>query len=397
VTAGPDDEPLPFGEDLDELEHLAEEQGLHALDVPEKLVHDELHRKSGRRRVFEIGGSIAIIVVMFAIIIPRLTKADYRASWHLIKQLDWTEVLALFAMWFVNLFTVFTFLTHAFPGLRRPQGGVLNLSGSMLANVVPFGGAAGVGATYAQCLSWGFDPSAVTLGVLVSGMWNVFAKLVPPVIALLLLAAIGQSAPVLDVAAYVGLGMAVGAVILMVLIFRSDRAAMRIGVVTEKVINGLRAVVRRPPTHGVVGKVLDFRDRSAILVRRQWRSLTGWLIAYKFSSFLLELLCIRVVGIGSDVIGPVEVLAAYTLGELLSANPVTPSGVGFVEAGNATVLIFFGAPHDAAVAAVILFRIFDYLLEIPAGALAWVVWATKRSWRRPPGTIPSISSSVEAR
>ena len=39
-----------------------------------------------------------------------------------------------------------------------------------VANVVPFGGAAGLGATYAQNLSWGFDLGSVTLSIIVSGL-----------------------------------------------------------------------------------------------------------------------------------------------------------------------------------------------------------------------------------
>jgi uncharacterized membrane protein YbhN (UPF0104 family) len=397
MTSPPDDEPLPFGEDLEELEHLSEERGLHALDVPEKLVHDELQRKSALRRVLEIGGSVLIVVAMFGFVIPRLTKADYRVSWHLITQLDVQMLLALFGMWFINLFTVFEFLTNALPGLSRTKAGVLNLAGSAVADVVPFGGAVGVGASYAMCLSWGFDAPAVTLGVLVSGMWNVFAKLVPPIIALALLALIGRTVPVLNLAAFVGVGAAIGAVILLILIFRSERMAVRIGHRAEAVVNRLRRLVRKAPTHNVEHHVIDFRHRTTVLVRERWAGLTWWIVAYKFSSFILELLCVRAVGIGSDVVGPIEVLAAYTLGELFSASPVTPAGVGFVEAGNASVLIFFGAPKDAAVASVILFRVFDYLLEVPAGALAWLVWATRRKWRQPPGTVPSISSRVGVR
>jgi len=35
---------------------------------------------------------------------------------------------------------------------------------------------------------------------------------------------------------------------------------------------------------------------------------------------------------------------------------------------------------------VFLFRGFTYLLEIPTGAVAWGVWASRRGWRRPIGS-----------
>jgi hypothetical protein len=38
---------------------------------------------------------------------------------------------------------------------------------------------------------------------------------------------------------------------------------------------------------------------------------------------------------------------------------------------------------------VFLFRGFTYLMEIPLGAIGWFVWGTRRSWRRPAGSLPA--------
>ena len=70
---------------------------------------------------------------------------------------------------------------------------MLNTASSAVSNVVPFGGAVGVGATYGMCRSWGFGVPKTTLGILVSGIWNVFLKLGLPVIALVLLVAEGEA------------------------------------------------------------------------------------------------------------------------------------------------------------------------------------------------------------
>ena len=85
-----------------------------------------------------------------------------------------------------------------------------------------------------------------------------------------------------------------------------------------------------------------------------------------------------------------DVFAAFAFARLLETIPLTPSGVGFVEAGAAAALISFGGADDASTAAVFLFRGFVYLLEIPVGALAWVVWSLARGWRRPMGTAPVV-------
>ncbi len=276
-------------------------------------------------------------------------------------------------------------MTHALPGLRAVQAGVLNLSGSAVSNVVPFGGAVGVGATYGQCMSWGFTPPQVTLSILVSGVWNVFSKLAFPIFALFFVSLRGKNIHQLDAAALVGLAILLAAILVFWLTMRSEAVAASVGAAGDRVRNGLRRTARRPPVHGLRAAVLELRSKIVGLVRRHWLGLTVWMLAYKVASCALQLLCVRALHI--DELGWVEVLAAYAFGELLTTIPFTPSGVGFVEAGSTGIMIAFGAPTEAALAAVFLFRGFTYLFEIPAGALAWLVWATRRSWRKPIGTV----------
>lgn len=68
--------------------------------------------------------------------------------------------------------------------------------------------------------------------------------------------------------------------------------------------------------------------------------------------------------------------AAYAVGRLLTAVAVTPGGIGVAEAGSAAVMLAFGVPGDLTAAAVTLFALFSFLLEIPFGAIAAVIWLT---------------------
>ncbi len=374
-----------------ELRELAEEEGIHALAVPEKLIEDELRAKSKARRLLETTVSLAVTIVIFAFLIPKAFNTDYGTVLAELRKLNAVAITVLSALWLINIVTVWAMLTQALPGLRMPQAAVMNLSGSAVANAVPFGGAVGIGATFAQALSWGFDTASITLSVLVSGVWNVFAKLSFPIVALLLLTIAGRSAQGLEIASFIGVGIVLAAVAAFVAVMRSEELAVRVGTIAERPVNLGRRVLRRPPSHAVVDRVLEFRHRSRLLIRSRWLGLTIWMALYKLTSFFLELACLRAVGITADEVPWVGVLAAYAFGELLTAIPLTPSGVGFVEAGNAGLLTAFGVPAESALAAVFLFRAFDYLIEIPAGGLAWLVWATKHSWRRPPGSVPALT------
>ena len=372
----------PF-ETVGDLEHLAEQEGIGGLRVAAELIEDELKAKSRTRRIVEIVGALAITLVIFARIIPKFLDVEYRDVWAHLAETDVATLVGMTIFWIFTMWCYAGVMVHALPGLSRAQGIVTNFSGSALANVVPFGGAAGIGATYAQNLSWGFDVGSVTLSIIVSGVWNVFAKLGMPIIVLALLGIIGHATNGLGFAAMVGFGVLLAAIVVFTSIFKSERLAAAVGDRAERVVNGLRRLIRRPPREGLGDRVVEFRHQTLGLVRAHWRGLTAWMVLYKVSQGLLSLMAARAVGIE---IGWLEIFAVYTFGELLSTIPLTPGGVGFVEAGSAGLLVSFGAPNEAALAAVLLYRTFTYLFEIPLGGIGWITWATRTSWRRPVGS-----------
>ena len=353
------------------------------------VVEKELHRKSRGRRIAEACLSLAVIGVIFAFVIPAVSNAHYSEIWAEIGKLSWGQVGFLSGLWVISMLLYTGVLTNTLPGLTHPQALTVNFAGSAVSNVVPFGGAVGVGATYGIEMSWGFRVSAITLSILVSGVWNVFTKLGLPVLALVLLLAKGSATGHLVVPTMLGLVVLTGAVVVLALIMRSEALAERVGALGQKVTTPVARWLRRPATPDVANAVLDFRHRSIGLLRTRWWRLTLWMLAYNLGQFLLLLACVRCIGIGTDELGWVEVFAAFAFARLLETIPLTPSGVGFVEAGAVAALIGFGGTHAGSLAAVFLFRGFTYLAEIPIGAGAWVVWMTKRSWRRSSRTVPA--------
>lgn len=362
-------------------------QGLSAEETTDAfaVVSHELHKKSRARRVTEIGLSLGVVVIIFAFVIPKLTGSDYATIWHEMSKLSPVEIAALIALWFLGMLAYTGVLTNTLPGLKHMQALTVNFAGSAVSNVLPFGGAIGVGATYAIDMSWGFTAPAVTLSILVSGIWNVFAKLAMPVLALILLLISGDATGKLIVPTLLGLVALVVATIVLALIMRSERLAQRIGHVGQSVVGWFCRVTRRASTPDVVTGVLNFRHQSIGLVRERWWKITFWIFVFNLIQFVLLFACIRAIGI--EGITLTEAFAAFAFARLLETIPITPSGVGFVEVGAASALISFGGPDNASTAAVFLFRGFVYLLEIPVGALAWIVWASMRRWRRPVGSV----------
>ena len=353
---------------------------------PMAVVSHELHRKTTRRRVIEASISLAVVALIFVFVLPAVTGSHYSEIWSEISKLSTAWLLGLTAIWVLGMLAYTGVLTNSLPGLTHPQALTVNFAGSAVSNVVPFGGAVGVGATYAIELSWGFSMPTVTLSILVSGVWNVFAKLGMPVIALVLLLATGRATGRLVVPTVIGLIALIGAATVLALVMRSEALATKVGALGQRVVTPVSRWLRRSSAPDVTSALLEFRHSSIGLLRTRWWHLTLWVIVYNVGQFLLLLACVRAVGEGADALGWIEVFAAFSFARLLETIPFTPSGVGFVETGAVAALIGFGGSDAACAAAVFLFRGFTYLAEIPVGAGGWVVWATKRSWRRPVGS-----------
>lgn len=363
------------------LQGLSAEESTDAFTV----VSHELHKKSNLRRFVEIASSLSVVVIIFAFVIPKITGSDYAEIWDQMAKLSTWEITALIAFWFLGMLAYTGVLTNTLPGLKHTQALTVNFAGSAVSNVMPFGGAIGVGATYAIDMSWGFTAPSVTLSILVSGIWNVFAKLAMPVLALILLMISGNATGKLFVPTLLGLVALIAAAVVLGLIMRSEGIAEKIGQLGQVIVGWFCRVTHRKTTPDVVKIVLDFRHQSIGLVRERWLLITLWIFLFNLIQFLLLFACIRAIGI--EGITLTEAFAAFAFARLLETIPITPSGVGFVEVGAASALISFGGPENASTAAIFLFRGFVYLLEIPVGAMAWVVWASITRWRRPIGSV----------
>jgi hypothetical protein len=75
---------------------------------------------------------------------------------------------------------------------------------------------------------------------------------------------------------------------------------------------------------------------------------------------------------------PIDLFVAYGVANVLAAVPLTPGGLGIVEAVAATSLIGFGVPAAIAWLGVISWRLFNFWIPIPVGAGAYLSLRVRR-------------------
>ncbi len=341
---------------------------------------------SRRRRITRIAQILmaaAAIAAVFAYAIPQV--AGYSSVWAVLRKLTWPQAGLLAAATVFNLFTYWAQLAASMPRLTLAQAAVNNQTTSSIANTMPGGGVVAIGAGYSMSRSWGFSPAQIALSAMLTGIWNSFIKLAMPIAAVALLALTGNRKVALLIPALAGIAALAAAITAFGLVVARKSYAYRIGTALERIAAPLLTIIRRPPVTGWGDAAVRFRRQTNDLAARRWPALTASTVISHVSLYLVLLLCVRVVGISGTQVNWPQVLGIFSLARLLTAAPITPGGVGVVELAyiGGLVLAGGGPIRAQAVAAVLLFRLLTYGLQIPLGAITYPIWQRKASWRKP--------------
>jgi uncharacterized protein (TIRG00374 family) len=333
--------------------------------------------------------SLALAGAIFAYVLG--SAADFSEVSAAISSMTGLELatLGLVALW--NLATYWMVVVASTPGLTYPQAAVLVESTTAVANSVPGGSAVAVGLTYGMLGSWGFSRSRSTLSVIVSGLWNNFAKLGLPVLALALLAMQGDVNGPRVTAGLFGIAALVGSITTFALILRRESFARRAGDRAAAWVSTVRRRMGKGPVEGWGDATAKFRSRTIGLVNHAWKRLTVTTIVSHLSLFAVLLLSLRHIGVSNDEVNTTEVLAVFAFVRLLTAIPITPGGLGVVELGLIAGLTTAGGQEAEVVAAVLIFRGLTYLLPIPLGLVTYLFWRRNTSWRN---SAPPLSPAL---
>jgi putative heme transporter len=335
---------------------------------------EEASAPGWRRRILAGALTLLIVAGVFGLAFPRI--ASYGQQWHAIAALSLPWILLVTVAATGSLAATWIMIRAYLPRLRLHQAAAVNLGSSAVANTVPAGGALALGLTWRMLAGWGVGTKEFVRYTLVSGVWNVFARLGLPVVALLAVAVSGGSSAVPPVAAYGGAGVLLLAVVGFRTLLRSQRFALLTGHVLQSLVTLGCRLARRPPSQRVADGVLIFRADTATLLAERGIRITAATALASISSWLVLLACLRASGLTQGQVPWQASLAAFAVVQLLTVLPVTPGGLGIVELGLIAPLAggLGSGPAARVAAAVLLFRAVTYLPSLPLGTLAYLWW-----------------------
>jgi uncharacterized protein (TIRG00374 family) len=258
------------------------------------------------------------------------------------------------------------------------------LAGNALSHALP-GGAATGGALQIRMLTRAGYPVATTTTALTAvGLLSTATLFVLPLLALpAILFGLAVSSELLR--------GAILAAILAVFLLGSGSVLLTSDGIIRAIGHGCDWVLRRVrPHHQRSPSMADRLLESRNVVRRSLSA--SWKVALPaaFGNQLFDFLALEtsLLAVGAHV-NLLLVLLAYVAASALAMIPITPGGLGFVEAGLTGVLALAGVSAEHAVLATLLYRLFSYWLPLPAGLVASILFS-----RRHPGTTTGTVGAV---
>jgi putative heme transporter len=246
------------------------------------------------------------------------------------------------------------------------------LASNSFGRVVPGGVAAAGALQYAMLARAGVPPAAAASGMTASSLLVFGTLLALPLLAVPAIITGVAVDPRLARAAVAGAVVFVAMIALGVSCVVWDRPLEMVGRTVQSVRN--RLMRKREPMTGLPRKLLRERDTVVqVLGDKWWEALLGaagrWVLDY-------VTLLAALYAVGANPRASLVLLAFFTA-QLLGTLPLTPGGLGFVEAGLTGTLALAGVGAGAAVVATLAYRLVSFWLPIPAGAVAAIIHRRK--------------------
>jgi uncharacterized protein (TIRG00374 family) len=257
------------------------------------------------------------------------------------------------------------------------------LAGNSVTNSLPGGSAAGAAIQFQMLSTAGFDTDTAVGGLTAISLIGVAAMLGLPLFTAPALIAGIRVSPDLAHTALLGLAGFVLFAGVGALVLGTDRPLATAGRVAQKVWNWLTR--GRHPVTGLDQRLLADRNAIRNVLGKHWRKallLTTGRLGFDYGCLLAALHA------ANSSPQPSLVLLAYAAAGILALLPITPGGLGIVEASLSSLLIVAGVHPGNAFLATLAYRLASYWLPLVSGVPAYLLFRRRygRAAERPAGS-----------
>jgi hypothetical protein len=313
---------------------------------------------------------LAVTAVSLYGVAPSLI--DVLGSWSDLSQLHLAWLPAMAALQGAALACQWALQRIALKRAAWPDVIDSQLAGNAVAKIAPGGGAVGAALQYRMLVQAGIERGRAVAGLTAANLLTFALVLALPVLVLPAIIRGGVNRTLTE-ATVIGL---IGFAVLLAgaaAVLAFDGPIAFIGRAVQRVRNRVRRHAA-PVTH-LPQRLMSERDRLLRTLGPRWKE--ALLAAVGRWAFDYATLLAALAAVGSHP-RPALVLLAFCAAQVLAQIPLTPGGLGFVEAGLTATLALAGVGAGDAVLATLAYRLFSYWLPLPLGLVGGV--AHRRRW-----------------
>ncbi len=315
--------------------------------------------------IWHVGRLLILALIVEYLVVPQL--AGPRKVAHLVTQVNPLLLLAGVGLEAGALLCYAQLTRTVLPAQRSLSLGTvirIQMATLSISHCAPGGSATGAALGFRLMTQAGVGSSDVGFALATQGIGSAVVLNVLLWVALIISIPIWGFSAVYLTAALVGVVVLAGSACFIFLFSRSEE---RVGAALERVARPIPFVdgmALRTSFARVANRVHQFQHERGLLIRAGLWAGANWLLdAASLAVF---------VGAFGHWVNPDGVLVAFGLANVLAVLPITPGGLGVVEATLTSVLVGFGTPRGAATLGVVAYRLINFWLPIPLGGLSYL-------------------------
>ena len=315
---------------------------------------------------------LGVIVLIFWQVIPQI--GSYSDAVDALQSMSWIAVVIIAVTVVVYLAVYGLIFMAAEPRLRYWQSQQVKQASFTISNGVPAGGAVGLAVQFGMLASFKIPATSATAAITAVSLWSTFVSLGFPIFGVLALTIVGAADGVAWMGP-VGLGILILVIAVFVSIMRSQSLAERLGAWGNAAVRPLGRRIRRLKDVDIAAPIVKFRREMYDLLRRRWLWLTLAQLGITGSQFLILFVALRgVEGWDQPGTNPIAAFGAFAVSQIMLMVPITPGGLGTMDALMIQLLVSSGTDKGAATAADLVWRATSYVPQIFVGLIALITW-----------------------
>jgi uncharacterized protein (TIRG00374 family) len=341
---------------------------------------DVLAASSGRVRLAVVAAG-AISLILLAPVLGEVysslgTAAHANSAWLAVAVA--ATVAAFVSTWTLQRLTL---RVRRWTDVAGPH-----LAGNAASNLLPLGSAFGTVIQLRMLTRNRIDLTRAVTSLTIAGMFSTLSGLL--VFPVLMFLPVGDTSSTgVDSVARLGVFALVLCVPIVVLALRSERPMRWLA---RTVHSTLQRIPRCRPPADLAERIVSERDDIRDVVRKHKTMVVLTSVGHALGDYVALYASLLAVGLRPS---PAMVLVAFTAANAAGMIPLTPGGLGFVEAGLSGTLMLMGAGEEQTLAAVAIYRLVSCWLPAIGGVVAYV--SSRRSATVAPVMRTSSSTVIE--